>query len=156
MLRASRAADLDALLVEGVQFDGLRAHIDVSAAIKYDEQAHQAFISAEAEVLLHHASEALLRLYFAHADNAPCSWLEDGRQRAVEPDLPEYEIPALIHTCAPASVRDRGTCAHFLGAALALEPGIHRTAHDRTPSPHGSRTATVALRCPRAPDQRRA
>ncbi|WP_042401989.1 hypothetical protein [Streptacidiphilus carbonis] len=76
MLSAGKKADLDALLVDGVHFGSLRAHIDVSAATEFDEQAHQAFVSAEAEVLLHHASEALLRLYFAHADNAPCPWLE--------------------------------------------------------------------------------
>jgi hypothetical protein len=39
------------------------------------------YISAETTVLLHRAAEALLRLYLAHSNSAPCLWLEVARLR---------------------------------------------------------------------------
>ena len=35
----------------------------------------QSFVAVESEVLLHHASETLLRLIHAHAEPSPCPWL---------------------------------------------------------------------------------
>jgi hypothetical protein len=35
----------------------------------------QTFVAIESEVLLHHASETLLRLIYAHAEPHPCPWL---------------------------------------------------------------------------------
>ena len=39
------------------------------------------FTITEGEVLLHHASETLLRLYIAHESIPPCPWLEIARER---------------------------------------------------------------------------
>lgn len=39
------------------------------------------YLSTESTVLLHHASEALFRLYFAHTDSPECPWLAVARLR---------------------------------------------------------------------------
>jgi hypothetical protein len=40
------------------------------------------YLSTESTVLLHHAAEALLRMYFAHAGSPDCPWMEIARMRA--------------------------------------------------------------------------
>jgi hypothetical protein len=46
-----------------------------------DDKNGRAFVALEAELLLHHASETLLRLFFAHSGLLPCPWLEMSRLR---------------------------------------------------------------------------
>lgn len=46
-----------------------------------DEDAHKRFVLLEAELFIHHAAETLVRLYFAHADNAPAPWIEMAKLR---------------------------------------------------------------------------
>jgi hypothetical protein len=46
-----------------------------------DQEERRDYVSAESTVLLHHAAEALVRLYLAHADDEPCPWLEVARLR---------------------------------------------------------------------------
>jgi hypothetical protein len=52
-----------------------------STADKWDEEEIRDYVSTESTVLLHHASEALFRLYFAHADSPECPWLAVARLR---------------------------------------------------------------------------
>lgn len=69
-----------------------------------DEAQRRDYLSAETTVLLHHAAEALLRLYLAHAKDQPCPWLEvarlrqpgvfPGRVRALLKDLDKPETQA--------------------------------------------------------------
>lgn len=51
------------------------------SADEWDEQEMRDYLSTESTVLLHHASEALFRLYFAHADSPECPWLAVARMR---------------------------------------------------------------------------
>jgi hypothetical protein len=46
-----------------------------------DAEARDRFLTADSWLLLHHASETLLRLYVAHATNGPCPALEVARGR---------------------------------------------------------------------------
>ncbi|MFJ3439880.1 hypothetical protein ACIPM2_01670 [Streptomyces sp. NPDC086081] len=79
LLAASKADQLDQLLANGVSYEGITAQSELTEPTDEDERLHQAFLITEAEVLLHHASEALLRLYFAHEDLPECPWLEIAR-----------------------------------------------------------------------------
>lgn len=45
------------------------------------EKSRQRYATAESEVLLHHISETLLRLYLVHAARSPCPWLDIARER---------------------------------------------------------------------------
>jgi hypothetical protein len=47
-----------------------------------DEEDRQRYVLAESEVLMHHASETLLRLYLAHEGLPGCPWLEMARVRS--------------------------------------------------------------------------
>lgn len=77
ILAAGAADEITELLAQGVRYEKLIAQLDPTDG----QREHQAFLSTEAEVLLHHASEALLRLYFAHTGLPPCPWLECARLR---------------------------------------------------------------------------
>jgi hypothetical protein len=46
-----------------------------------EAEDREQFVFAESEVLLHHVSETLLRLYLAHEGAPPCPWLEIARVR---------------------------------------------------------------------------
>lgn len=78
ILSAGAADEIAQLLARGVRYEKLIAQLDPTDG----PREHQAFLSTESEVLLHHASEALLRLYFAHAGVPPCPWLECARLRS--------------------------------------------------------------------------
>lgn len=79
ILAAGAADEIAQLLARGVRYEKLIAQLDPTDG----QREHQAFLSTEAEILLHHASEALLRLYFAHAGLPPCPWLECARLYSV-------------------------------------------------------------------------
>lgn len=68
------------LLANGVEYEGIQAKA-TSGVSDEDTREHSAFVTTEAEVLLHHVAEALLRLFFAHADVPLCPWLECARLR---------------------------------------------------------------------------
>ena len=46
------------------------------------EKNRKRFSTADAEVILHHVSETLLRLYLVHASRSPCPWLDLARERS--------------------------------------------------------------------------
>jgi hypothetical protein len=81
MLAAGEADAMGQLLADGVNYEGLIAKVESSELTDETKRHEQAFLTTEAEVLLHHASEALLRLFFAHAESFPCPWLECARLR---------------------------------------------------------------------------
>jgi hypothetical protein len=48
----------------------------------WDPKTVSRFVAMDATVLLHHAAESLMRLYFAVCDDQECPWLAVGRLRA--------------------------------------------------------------------------
>lgn len=68
------------LLGEGVKFEEM-AISHSGEADEEDEEERRRFAAIESEVLLHHVSETLLRLYLVHAKLPPCPWLELSRER---------------------------------------------------------------------------
>lgn len=79
LLAAARREQVNALLSEGVTYGGVTFRpvqaADAEQAVKDDESA----LLAESLVLLHHASEALLRLFIAHGEDRRCPWLGTAR-----------------------------------------------------------------------------
>jgi|GEM_PF-1840504 len=59
--------------------------IAVTVGTEGDDEAEKAererFVVIEAEVLLHHVSETLLRLYLVHAQKSSCPWLDVSREK---------------------------------------------------------------------------
>jgi hypothetical protein len=83
LLIAAGASDtVQELLTEGVRYEGIISMLEPPEDTDAEERERQAFLTTEAEVLLHHASEALLRLYFAHVERPQCPWLECARLRS--------------------------------------------------------------------------
>jgi hypothetical protein len=64
-----------------------------------DPKARDAYLTAEALVLLHHASETLIRLYRAHSGSPACPWIEISR-RTHPGDLPKWlsTLPETLDT----------------------------------------------------------
>ncbi|HEX2469533.1 MAG TPA: hypothetical protein VHK05_02995 [Candidatus Limnocylindrales bacterium] len=85
LLVAARNEELDDLFDAGVSFGELSMGGGSSARTpeERDESAASArrFVTAESEVLAHHAGETLLRSYLAHESQPPCPWLEISRTR---------------------------------------------------------------------------
>lgn len=75
LLIASDSEHVTSALREGLSL-GVIAVKDVDRGSKEDTTA---YISTESIVLLHHTTEALFRLYFAHAGSPACPWLEASR-----------------------------------------------------------------------------
>jgi hypothetical protein len=89
VLIAGKSGQLDELLAQGVTLGRLKAGgaptPDLTEHQRAEaEQDRERFVIAEAEVLLHHAAETLLRLYLAHEGLPPCPWLV-RRASAVSP-----------------------------------------------------------------------
>ena len=74
------------LLRDGIQSGSIHIkHVGdpdpASESAKAEAEGRSRFIAADAWLLLHHASETLLRLYLAHSDEHPCPPLQLARQR---------------------------------------------------------------------------
>lgn len=82
LLVAGKPEQLAQLLAEGINIEKLEVgvasiHRDLSEQENAEAQEdRERFVIAEAEILLHHAAETLLRLYLAHEDLPPCPWLK--------------------------------------------------------------------------------
>jgi hypothetical protein len=74
VLVAGRAGDLLGLLKEGVEYGRIQAKADTDAEVDAADIAR--YVTIESQVLLHHAAEALIRLFLAHVGNPPCPWFE--------------------------------------------------------------------------------
>lgn len=75
LLAAARRDEVNTLLAEGLTYGGLTfrlAQVDDLAQAATDDDG---VLLAESLVLLHHASEALLRLFIAHVEFAACPWM---------------------------------------------------------------------------------
>jgi len=81
LLAAGKSDELRALLREGVQYGAFKAGGSATPPNEEDDKRLQHFITAESEVLLHHAAETLLRLYLAHEPLPACPPLEIARMR---------------------------------------------------------------------------
>lgn len=85
MLVAARDEELSQLLSQGVTFGLVSITPKEGAPPAYgkdERESAEQFVALEAEVLLHHATETLLRLFLAHAGLPPCPWLEMSRLRS--------------------------------------------------------------------------
>jgi len=77
MLVAGRPDGLEALLNEGVEYEGLTFGPDqVRWPHAGEDPDELAFLIIESEQLLHQVTETLLRLFLAHRTNPPVPWLE--------------------------------------------------------------------------------
>src|SRR5262249_24474380 len=77
-LRAARGDELTELIGDGVQWGQLRLRRDDDSELTEDEGKVRTdrFVIAESQVLLHHVSETLLRMFLAHAGSPDCPWIE--------------------------------------------------------------------------------
>jgi hypothetical protein len=78
---ALRALMLDGIDAGGVHTQLARGKGPGAESEKDDAEGRDRFITADAWLLLHHASETLLRLYLAHAQVPPSPPLEVARER---------------------------------------------------------------------------
>lgn len=81
-LAAGAPDGLMELARRGLQVGRLKYSADSPASDSREDEDREQFIIAESEVLLHHISETLLRLYLAHEGAPPCPWLEIARVRS--------------------------------------------------------------------------
>jgi hypothetical protein len=128
LLVAARNEELDDLFDAGVSFGELSMGGGSSARTpeERDESAASArrFVTAESEVLAHHAGETLLRSYLAHESQPPCPWLEISRTR----------VPREFKSLVEARFGDAGDPAdpeHLAGSARVF----HGTDDPSTLSP---------------------
>lgn len=85
VLVGGRDAELRQLLDEGVKFGLLEMSRSEDAPERNeaeDQESAERFVALEAEVLLHHTAETLMRLVLAHRGPPPCPWLELARLRS--------------------------------------------------------------------------
>lgn len=116
MLAAGATDEINELLAKGVHYEKLLAQVDFTEPSDDERRVHQAFVITEAEALLHHVSEALLRLFFAHADSPHCPWLEVARLR----NFSEFKARIELFRDQPPSVElSQQLATVFLGAVPA-------------------------------------
>jgi hypothetical protein len=80
-IRAARTDALDTLMDEGITWGQIRIGGQESEQGPQDNAALEAaarerFVVTESQILLHHASEALLRMFLAHEGQPECPWIE--------------------------------------------------------------------------------
>jgi hypothetical protein len=103
-LAAGRPSELVTLLEAGVEYEGLRFTREGSLATEGNPNLDAAFLVTESQVLLHHASEALIRLFFGHADLPPCPWLECADFRGAAAF--RKEVDRLASSLWPAQLKE--------------------------------------------------
>lgn len=135
LLLAGRGDDIDHLVREGLTFGRLTVAPQPDQPSVEDEQqkqreARERFIIIESEVLLHHASESLLRLFLAHEPKIlpdgtlklpECPWLEIARLR----DFREFKTRVSARFVEPGDelIRRMQVSTVFYGVARkALHP----------------------------------
>lgn len=75
LLAAGAPDEVHALLAAGVRYEGLiSSPLDRSTQARNDLDV--AYLLTESQTVLHHVSEALMRLFLGHADGGPCPWIE--------------------------------------------------------------------------------
>jgi hypothetical protein len=84
LILKGKPEELRKMMAESVDAGGVRLELVRQAdpgaqSEKDDADGRDRFITADSWVLLHRASETLLRLYLAHAGDGPCPVLEIAR-----------------------------------------------------------------------------
>lgn len=74
MLVAARGDEVDGLLTQGLKLGPLS--LVGGEGDRPTPTERSAFVTAEAQTLLHHSAEAMLRLYLAHRTLPECPWVE--------------------------------------------------------------------------------
>jgi hypothetical protein len=86
LLAAGRGLELERMLIEGVEVGVFAMSVPEGSKVEsLDEEQkdeQHAFVTLETEVLLHHVSETLLRLYLTHEHRPPCPWISLSRERS--------------------------------------------------------------------------
>jgi hypothetical protein len=127
-LSAGRELELQNLLGEGVSVDGFKLGAEnFSPKLALDDEersAQQSFVVLEAEVLLHHVAETLLRLYIAHESDPECPWIAITSER----DFGRFKgkVSDLRQNLETPDYRDRAAKV-FFGASdwKELRPAIN-------------------------------
>lgn len=80
LLAAGASGEVERLLDAGVRYEGL---VTVQLGHSSEERGdlHVVYLVTESQALLHHVSEALIRLFLAHAAATPFPWIEVGALR---------------------------------------------------------------------------
>jgi hypothetical protein len=78
LLTAGRPAEVAALLQAGSTYEHFSAQANTQ---EITDAEMQSYVCMESEVLLHQASETLLRLFLAHWSSSGCPWLDVASER---------------------------------------------------------------------------
>jgi hypothetical protein len=109
LLSAGRGLELEQLIVEGVEVGvfklGAPEGTRLDALDEEQRESQHAFVTLETEVLLHHVSETLLRLYLAHQHSPPCPWISVSRERS--PRRFKKKVADLLEGLQGAEERER-------------------------------------------------
>lgn len=75
MLAAGASDEVQSRLEAGVRYDGL-VTMELGRSSEERDDLIVAYLLTESQALLHHVSEALIRLFLAHASQPLCPWME--------------------------------------------------------------------------------
>lgn len=70
------------ILEEKFIVDDMAVTLGTEGDDEEEKKERERFVVIEAEVLLHHVSETLLRLYLVHARESSCPWLDVSREKS--------------------------------------------------------------------------
>lgn len=121
-VRAVHTETLAGLVADGITWGPLRIVHDGSEVTEDDERREKAdrqrFLVTESQMLLHHVSESLLRMFLAHEGRPECPWLEMSALL----DFTEFrsEVDALAKASWPKERVD-AVADVFLGG-VAVDP----------------------------------
>ncbi|MGH2938777.1 MAG: hypothetical protein ACRDPE_11740 [Solirubrobacterales bacterium] len=118
VLSASHGLDLERLVARGVEVGDFTLgeyQGDLGEALDDEqEEAQHSFVTLETEVLLHHVSETLLRLYLVLEQRSPCPWLAMSRERS--PRRFKRKVESLVERLGPDGDMQKMSWV-FFGAA---------------------------------------
>lgn len=131
VLSAGRELELEQLVAGGVEvgvFDLAGDDAKRPGPLDHEQQEDQhAFVTLETEVLLHHVSETLLRLYLVHEQSSPCPWIALSRERS--PRRFKRKVQSLLERLDTLEGR-RQMCLAFFGTADRLTFGEEAPSED--------------------------
>lgn len=117
LLMMSDSSQVDEALAEGSSYGVLQFR----GMVRLEPDARLRYAALESTVLVHHASETLVRLFLAHVSQPPCPWLEVARFRSVD----DYKRDLRRMLDQGASGLDRNALAVlFLGGTSPEDSGI--------------------------------
>jgi hypothetical protein len=70
------------IFAKGIRLGSVELTIEVDANSTTYPTPEQSYTAIDAELLLHHSAETLLRFVYAHAEHDPCPWLRMSRMRS--------------------------------------------------------------------------